>query len=141
LQTYNDDLYHLDITSDKYYSNTHPHNSRDENSQDHTKAVQLEPQPTTYTSDDQIEVEQQESQPSQSLATPLHNVPMDQLLLEFESVSKPQVNTETQLKILPHRTTRGKPRVDYEPLLTFKPYYTMNNFMSYHRLSKEMKLL
>lgn len=81
-----------------------------------------------------MEVVQPKSQP---IISPLHNVPVDQLLPESKSMSKPQVNSETQLKVLPHRTTRGKPRVNYEPLLTSKSQYPMNNFVSYHRLSKE----
>jgi hypothetical protein len=56
---------------------------------------------------------------------------------EFESVTEPQVSSETQLKVLPHRTTRGKPKTAYEPLLTSKPHYLMSNFVSYHRLSKD----
>ena len=69
----------------------------------------------------------------------MYNVPTEQVISEFESMPEPQVSSETQLKILPHRTTRGKPRNDYEPLFTSKPHYPMNNFVSYHRLSKENK--
>jgi hypothetical protein len=53
----------------------------------------------------------------------MHNVPTDQVISEFESMPEPQVSSETQLKILPHKTTRGKPRNDYESLLTSKPHY------------------
>ena len=84
-----------------------------------------------------MEIMQLESQPTTS---PLHNVPIDQLLPESESTYEPQVNSETQLKVLPHRTTKGKPRVNYEPLLTSKSQYPMNNFVSYHRLSKETEV-
>ena len=55
----------------------------------------------------------------------MHNVPTKQVISEFESMSKPQVSSETQFKILPHRTIRGKPRNDYEPLFTSKPHYPM----------------
>ena len=69
----------------------------------------------------------------------MHNVPTDQETFEYESMHEPQVSFETQLKILPHRTTRGKPRNDYEPPFTCKLHYPMNNFVSYHRLSKKNK--
>ena len=95
--------------------------------------IQLEPQPYT---EDQTEIRQSKPQPS---AFPIHNVPIDQETSEYESMPEPQVSSETQLKILPYRTTRGKPRNDYEPLFTSKPHYPMNNFVSYHRLSKENK--
>jgi len=83
LQAHNDNLYHLDVTSGKYYSNTHSHASRDRNSQE---AVQVELQQTIDTREDQTEVRQPKHQ---SLASPIHNVPMDQLLSEFESVFEP----------------------------------------------------
>jgi hypothetical protein len=79
--------------------------------------IQLEPQPFT---EDQTEVRQSEPQ---SLASPMHNVSTDQVISKFESMPEPQVSSETQLKILPHRTTRGKPKNDYESLLTSKPHY------------------
>ena len=109
----------------KYYTEPQSHASKE--------MIQLEPQPYI---EDQTEVRQSEPQSSASL---MHNVPTDQVISEFESMPKPQVSSETQLKILPHRTTRGKPRNDYEPLFTSKPHYPMNNFVSYHRLSKKNK--
>ncbi|KAA8522017.1 hypothetical protein F0562_012669 [Nyssa sinensis] len=94
--------------SDEYldYSNEHQNDTNEHDSQDES-------------SQDQMEVVQPESQPTTS---PLHNVPVDQLLLESESMSEPQVQSETQLKILPYRTIRGKPRVNYEPFLTSKSH-------------------
>jgi hypothetical protein len=93
--------------------------------------IEAEPQQDTGSEENQIEVLQQETQVPQLPASPL------QLCPEFESVTEPQVSSETQLKILPHRTTRGKPKTAYEPLLTSKPHYPMSNFVSYHKLSKE----
>jgi len=120
-----DNLYHLDVISEKYYTEPQSHASKE--------MIQLEPQ--LYTKD-QTEVRQ--SQP-QSSAFPIHNMSTDQVISEFESLPKPQVSSETQLKILPHITTRGKPKIDYEPLFTSKPHYPMNNFVSYHKLSKKNK--
>jgi hypothetical protein len=62
--------------------------------------IQLEPQPYT---EDQTEVARQSE--SRSSAFPMHNVPTEQVISEFESMSEPQVSSETQLKILSHRTT------------------------------------
>jgi hypothetical protein len=47
-----------------------------------------------------------------------------------------QVNLEPPLRILPNRITRGIPRVSYEPVRTSTPKYPLNNYVSYHRLSK-----
>ena len=99
--------------------------------------IQLEPQPNAEDQTEATEIIRQSE--TQSSAFPMHNVPTKQVISEFESIPEPQVSSETQLKILPHRTTRGKPRNDYEPLFTSKPHYPMNNFVSYHRLSKENK--
>ncbi|KAL0451458.1 UNVERIFIED_CONTAM: Retrovirus-related Pol polyprotein from transposon TNT 1-94 [Sesamum latifolium] len=44
-------------------------------------------------------------------------------------------------KRVTHRVTRGIPRVNYEPLLNSKTKYPINNFVSYHRLSKENEAL
>ena len=44
---------------------------------------------------------------------------------------------EPRLKVLPNRVTRGKPKVSYEPVLNSKSKYPINNYVSYHRLSKE----
>ena len=45
--------------------------------------------------------------------------------------------SKPHLKVLPNRVTRGKPKVSYEPLLNSKSEYPINNYVSYHRLSKE----
>jgi hypothetical protein len=124
-QTCYDDLY---VTRDKHSSNTSSHTMQDGNSEEY---IEAEPQQTTGSEENQIELLQQETQVPQLPASPL------QLCPEFEFVTEPQVSSETQLKILPHRTTRGKPKTAYEPLLTSKPHYPMSNFVSYHRLSKE----
>jgi hypothetical protein len=62
--------------------------------------IQLKPQPYT---EDQTEVARQSK--SQSSAFPMHNVATEQVISEFESMPEPQVSSETQLQILPHRTT------------------------------------
>jgi hypothetical protein len=124
-QTCYDDLY---VTRDKHSRNTSSHTMQDGNSEEY---IEAEPQQDTGSEENQIEVLQQETQVPQLPASPL------QLCPEFESVTEPQVSSETQLKILPHRTTRGKPKTAYEPLLTSKPHYPMSNFVSYHKLSKE----
>jgi hypothetical protein len=52
------------------------------------------------------------------------------------STDESQVNLEPPLRILPNRITRGIPRVSYEPVRTSTPKYPLNNYVSYHRLSK-----
>ena len=39
--------------------------------------------------------------------------------------------------MLPNQVTRGKPKVNYEPVINSKSKYPINNYVSYHRLSKE----
>ena len=73
-QASKDNLYHLDVMSGKYYSDTQSHTSRDTNNQE---VIQLEPQQTI---EDWTEIRQPEPQSS---ASPIYNVPMDQLLYEF----------------------------------------------------------
>jgi hypothetical protein len=55
---------------------------------------------------------------------------------ESPSTDESQVNLEPPLRILPNRITRGIPRVSYEPVRTSTPKYPLNNYVSYHRLSK-----
>ena len=78
-----------------------------------------------------------------------HDVPANQLssptdfMLEShsptDSLHESHVNSEFEprLKVLPNRVTRGKPKVSYEPVLNSKSKYPINNYVSYHRLSKE----
>jgi len=81
LQAPKDNLYHLDVISEKYYTEPQPYASNE--------MIQLELQ--TYT-EDQIEVRQSEPQSSTS---PMHNVPIDQVISEYESMPEPQVSSET----------------------------------------------
>jgi hypothetical protein len=55
---------------------------------------------------------------------------------ESPSTDESQVNLEPPFRILPNRITRGIPRVSYEPVRTSTPKYPLNNYVSYHRLSK-----
>ena len=93
---------------------------------------------------DQIE----EDLPPPVPASPCQSVLLNQLLSQSDSIPKSQVhsessipesqvNSEPHIKMLPNRVTRGKPRVNYEPVLNSKPRYPMSNFVSYHKLSKE----
>ena len=78
-----------------------------------------------------------------------HDVPANQLssptdfMLEShsptDSLHESHVNSEFEprLKVLPNRVTRGKPKVSYEPILNSKSKHPINNYVSYHRLSKE----
>ena len=66
-----------------------------------------------------------------------HLVPHNQLLSGSNVTPESQVRSEPPIRILPDRTTRGVPRVNYEPDLTSKAKYPLSNFVSYHRLSKE----
>ena len=72
------------------------------------------------------------------------NVPQQQLSSldapsphESSPPNESQVNLELPLRIFHNRTTRGNPRVSYEPVRTSAPKYPLNNYVSYHRLSKE----
>ena len=56
---------------------------------------------------------------------------------ESSPPNESQVNLELPLRIFHNRTTRGNPRVSYEPVRTSAPKYPLNNYVSYHRLSKE----
>ncbi|KAA8530815.1 hypothetical protein F0562_005561 [Nyssa sinensis] len=53
---------------------------------------------------------------------------------ESSSVTKSTVSNEPPLRILPNRTTRGVPRVSYEPVLNSTFKYPLNNYVSYHRI-------
>jgi hypothetical protein len=92
----------------------------------------------------------EEVQPPPVPASPCQSVPLNQLLSQSDSIPESQVhsessssipesqvNSEPHIKMLPNRVTRGKPRVNYEPVLDSKPKYPMSNFVSYHKLSKE----
>ena len=56
--------------------------------------------------------------------------------LDASSQIEYQVNIEASLRILRNQTTRGVPKVSYEPILNSTPKYPINNYVSYHRLSK-----
>jgi hypothetical protein len=65
-----------------------------------------------------------------------HNVPVNQLSSPVDSILESHESPPSEpLKELPNRVTRGKPKVNYEPVLHFKVKYPMNNYVSYHRLS------
>uniref|UniRef100_A0A2N9IBP1 Integrase catalytic domain-containing protein n=1 Tax=Fagus sylvatica TaxID=28930 RepID=A0A2N9IBP1_FAGSY len=68
-----------------------------------------------------------------------HDVPANQLSSPTDSMPESHENSESEphLKVLPNRVTRGKPKVSYEPVLNSKSKYPINNYVSYHRLSKE----
>jgi len=55
---------------------------------------------------------------------------------ESPSIDEYQVNPKPPLRILPNCITRGVRRVSYELVCTFTPKYPLNNYVSYHRLSK-----
>ena len=82
----------------------------------------------------QMEVQNQIEVPSVS-----HDVPANQLSSPTDSMPKSHENSKSErhLKVLPNRVTRGKPKVSYEPVLNSKSKYLINNYVSYHRLSKE----
>ena len=84
-----------------------------------------------------------ELQPCDYLNIAEPNVSQQQLSLfgasipyESPSTNESQVNPKPPLRILPNCITRGIPRVSYEPIHTFTPKYPLNNYVSYHRLSK-----
>ncbi|KAA8549631.1 hypothetical protein F0562_001351 [Nyssa sinensis] len=54
---------------------------------------------------------------------------------ESSSVTESTISHEPPLRILPNRTTRGVPRVSYEPVLNSTSKYPLNNYVSYHSLS------
>jgi hypothetical protein len=67
-----------------------------------------------------------------------HNVPVNQLSSPVDSILESHESPPSEpLKELPNRVTRGKPKVNYEPVLHFKVKYPMNNYVSYHRLSQK----
>ncbi|KAH7839981.1 hypothetical protein Vadar_010958 [Vaccinium darrowii] len=76
----------------------------------------------------------EEVQPPPVPASPCQSVPLNQLLSQSDSIPESQVhsessssipeshvNSEPHIKMLPNRVTRGKPRVNYEPVLDSKP--------------------
>ena len=69
----------------------------------------------------------------------LHDILANQLFSPIDSMSESYENFESEphLKVLPNRVTRGKPKVSYEPVLNSKSKYPINNYVSYHRLSKK----
>jgi hypothetical protein len=109
----------------------------DENIEDHQDREE-------YTSDasygsDGPEIEVIDSnQDNLEVPTVSHNVPVNQLSSPVDSILEPHESLPSEpLKELPNRVTRGKPKVNYEPVLHSKFKYPMNNYVSYHRLSKE----
>jgi L-rhamnose mutarotase len=42
--------------------------------------------------------------------------------------------------VLPNQVIKGKPKVSYEPVLNSKSKYSISNYVSYYRLSKENKV-
>lgn len=55
---------------------------------------------------------------------------------EPSSINKSQVKLEPSLRVLPNRTTRGVPKVSYEPVFNSTRKYPLSIYVSYHRLSK-----
>ena len=68
-----------------------------------------------------------------------HDVPANQLSSPADSMPESHENSKSKphLKVLPNRVIRGKPKVSYEPVLNSKSKYPINNYVSYHKLSKE----
>ena len=68
-----------------------------------------------------------------------HDVLANQLSSPIDSMPESYENSKSEphLKVLPNQVTRGKPKVNYEPLLNSKSKYPINNYVSYHRLSKK----
>ncbi|XP_059599016.1 uncharacterized protein LOC132255176 [Vitis vinifera] len=75
--------------------------------------------------------------PTNQLSSPANFMPESHS--PADSLHESHVNSEFEprLKVLPNRVTRGKPKVSYEPVLNSKSKYPINNYVSYHRLSKE----
>lgn len=55
---------------------------------------------------------------------------------EPSSINESQVNLKPLLRVLPNRTTRGVPKVSYEPVFNSTRKYPLSIYVSYHRLSK-----
>ena len=51
-------------------------------------------------------------------------------------VTESIVSHELPPRKLPNRTTRGVPKLNYEPVLNSTSKYPLNNYVSYHRVSK-----
>jgi hypothetical protein len=78
------------------------------------------------------------NQDNLEVPTVSHNVPVNQLSSPVDSILESHESLPFEpLKELPNRVTRGKPKVNYESVLHSKFKYHMNNYVSYHRLSKE----
>lgn len=60
----------------------------------------------------------------------------DSIHHEPSSINESHVNLELSLRVLPNRTTRGVPKVSYEPVLNSTRKYPLSIYVSYHRLSK-----
>ncbi|PRQ43410.1 putative RNA-directed DNA polymerase [Rosa chinensis] len=61
------------------------------------------------------------------------------VIIDNEANPETDPNTETSVPPkyqLPHRTTRGKPKAQYEPNLKVKAKYPITNYVSTHRLSE-----
>jgi hypothetical protein len=80
-----------------------------------------------------------ENQNQMEVPSVSHDVPANQLSSPADSMPESHENSESEphLKVLPNRVTRGKPKVRYEPVLNSESKYPINNYVSYHRLSKE----
>ncbi|KAL0461885.1 UNVERIFIED_CONTAM: hypothetical protein Slati_0076100 [Sesamum latifolium] len=117
------DLHTVDIINNDIEDANNPFTG-DENSQNDEDGMETTPETTRLA------------------ASPPNNVSGDQLISQVDSISESQVNSQpTRIRELPNRVTRGIPRVNYEPLLNSKTKYPINNFVSYHRLSKENEAL
>ena len=61
-----------------------------------------------------------------------HDVPANQLSSPADSIPELYENYESKphLKRLPNRVTRGKPKVNHEPVINSKYKYPINNYVS-----------
>ena len=74
--------------------------------------------------------------PTNQLSSPTNFMPESHSLADSLHESHVNYEFKPRLKVLPNRVTRGKPKVSYEPVNS-KSKYPINNYVSYHRLSKE----
>ena len=75
--------------------------------------------------------------PTNQLSSPANFMPESHSPADSLHESHVNFEFEPRLKVLPNRVTRAKPKVSYEPVINSKSKYPINNYVSYHRLSKE----
>ena len=55
---------------------------------------------------------------------------------ESPSVTRAIISHEPQFQKLPNHTKKGVPKISYQRVLNYTPKFPLNNYVSYHRLSK-----